>query len=214
MQVLSSDIQHSLQFEAKRMDDAGHTDVPVTESSSAPAPSSSDSVELSKEAKDKNSAEKSPEGKELSEEEQKEVEDLKKRDQEVRIHEQAHAATGGQYVTGGPTYEYEKGPDGTRYATGGHVSIDTSPIADDPEATIEKAQIIKRAALAPAEPSSTDRSVAAKATQMEQQARQELNGQNGASDKSNETGGLASLISDSGYSKSAPSTGQQLDISA
>ena len=44
----------------------------------------------------------------------------------------------------------------------------------NPQATIVKAQIIYRAATAPAQPSSQDRSVAAMASQMEAQARQEL----------------------------------------
>ena len=54
---------------------------------------------------------------ELSEDEQNKVAELKSRDQEVRTHEQAHAAAGGQYA-GSPSYEYEQGPDGKRYAVG------------------------------------------------------------------------------------------------
>jgi hypothetical protein len=54
------------------------------------------------------------------------------------------------------------------------VSIDVSPIPGDPEATIAKARIVRRAALAPAEPSAQDRSVAAEATALEHQARAEL----------------------------------------
>lgn len=102
---------------------------------------------------------------------------LKQRDAEVRRHEQAHVAAGGQYVTGGPTYSYATGPDGRRYATGGEVSIDVSP-ARDPEATIRKMQVVRRAALAPAEPSGQDRQVAAQASQNEIRARQELAKQN------------------------------------
>ncbi len=111
---------------------------------------------------------------ELSEEEKAKVDELEKRDREVRQHEQAHMAAGGQYVRGGASYEYENGPDGKRYAVGGEVSIDTSTVVDDPQATIRKAQAIRRAALAPAEPSGQDRSVAASASRMETQARQEL----------------------------------------
>jgi hypothetical protein len=110
----------------------------------------------------------------LSPEEQKEVEALKKRDAEVRQHELAHLSAAGPYATSGPVYEYETGPDGQRYAVGGEVGIDTTPLAGDPEATIRKAQTIKRAALAPSEPSSQDQRVAAQANKMEQQARQEL----------------------------------------
>jgi hypothetical protein len=43
-----------------------------------------------------------------------------------------------------------------------------------PEETIQKMQAVKRAALAPADPSSADRSIAASATALESQARQEL----------------------------------------
>ncbi len=109
----------------------------------------------------------------LEDKEKKEVEELKRRDQEVRTHEQAHVAAGGQHVRGGISYEYQTGPDGKRYAVGGEVSIDTSP-ESKPEDTIRKAQTIRQAALAPAEPSGQDRRAAAAAAQMELKARQEL----------------------------------------
>ncbi|MCZ6820198.1 MAG: putative metalloprotease CJM1_0395 family protein [Calditrichaeota bacterium] len=110
----------------------------------------------------------------LTAEEQKKVKELKKRDAEVRRHEQAHKAAAGQYAKGGPKFEFETGPDGRQYAVGGEVSIDTSEVANDPEATIRKAEAIKRAALAPKDPSSQDRRVAAEASRMEAKARQEL----------------------------------------
>lgn len=111
---------------------------------------------------------------ELSEDEQAQVKELKARDREVKAHEQAHLAAAGPYARGGPSYDYQRGPDGKRYAVGGEVSIDTAPVADDPEATIRKAQVVKRAAMAPAEPSDQDRRVAAEAGQMEASARREL----------------------------------------
>lgn len=98
----------------------------------------------------------------LTEAEQEVVTELKARDREVRDHEQAHARVGGPYA-GEPSYTYQTGPDGQQYAVGGEVAIDVSPVPDDPEATISKMEIVKRAALAPAEPSSTDRRVAAEA---------------------------------------------------
>ena len=110
---------------------------------------------------------------ELTQEEQKEVRELQNRDQDVRAHEMAHIAAGGQYVRGGASFEYETGPDGKRYAVGGEVSIDTSAVSGDPEATIRKMQVVRRAALAPAEPSGQDRAVAASASQKESKARQE-----------------------------------------
>ncbi|EDP64428.1 hypothetical protein BAL199_26761 [alpha proteobacterium BAL199] len=109
----------------------------------------------------------------LTEAEQEQVRELQARDAEVRQHEAAHAAAGGQYA-GSPTYTYQSGPDGRQYAVGGEVSIDTSPIRGNPEATIQKAQQIKAAAAAPADPSSQDRRVAAQADALRQQAQAEL----------------------------------------
>ena len=113
----------------------------------------------------------------LTPEQEQEVKALKEKDAKVRQHEQAHLAASGSFAKGGAAYKYKTGPDGKRYAVGGEVEIDTTPIPDDPEATIKKAQTIKRAALAPAEPSSQDYRVAAQADQMELKARQELSQQ-------------------------------------
>ncbi len=108
----------------------------------------------------------------LTDDEKKEVQQLKDRDREVRVHEQAHAAVGGQYA-GSPTYEYKTGPDGKKYAVGGEVSIDVSE-EEKPEDTIQKMQVVRAAALAPAEPSTQDLKVAAEASQKESTARAEL----------------------------------------
>jgi hypothetical protein len=113
----------------------------------------------------------------LSEEDRGKVGELKERDAEVRRHEQAHIAAGGQYVQGGAQYTYETGPDGKQYATGGEVAIDTSPVPGDPAATIRKMQVIRRAALAPSDPSQADRRIAAEAQQHEMKARVELQAQ-------------------------------------
>ena len=98
----------------------------------------------------------------LTDEQLKVVQELEARDREVRQHEQAHASVGGQH-TGAPSLEYTRGPDGRMYATGGEVSVDTSAVANDPQATIEKMRTVIAAALAPVEPSTQDRQVAAKA---------------------------------------------------
>lgn len=100
-----------------------------------------------------------------------EIERLAKRDREVRQHEQAHQAVGGQY-TGAVTYQFVQGPDGRRYAVAGEVSVDLTPAAD-PEETIQKMEQIKRAALAPSDPSGQDRRIAAEATAIIAQARAE-----------------------------------------
>lgn len=114
-------------------------------------------------------------GEPLSEEEQAELQDMKSRDEEVRVHEQAHQSAGGQYASA-PHYEYENGPDGKRYVTDGSVNIDVGE-ESDPQATIAKMQVVKRAALAPAQPSAQDRRVYAEASQKEAEARRELNEQ-------------------------------------
>ena len=101
-----------------------------------------------------------------------EIEQLKARDQEVRVHEQAHAATGGQYA-GAPRYEYTTGPDNKRYVTDGEVSIDVSE-EKTPEETLQKMEQVRAAALAPAEPSSQDLKVAAEASQKATEARSEI----------------------------------------
>ena len=110
---------------------------------------------------------------ELTDAEKKVVDQMKKRDNEVRIHENQHKSVGGQYA-GSPSYTYERGPDGKQYITEGEVSISLSN-ESTAEKTIEKMRIVQNAALAPAEPSSADRKVAAEASRIEQIARQEIN---------------------------------------
>lgn len=105
--------------------------------------------------------------------EQMEIADLAARDRVVRVHEQAHAAVGGA-LAGSPTYSYTRGPDGRSYVTDGEVSIDTAPVAGDPQATLAKMDQVRRAALAPAEPSAQDMRVAAQAQATAAQARGEL----------------------------------------
>lgn len=110
----------------------------------------------------------------LSDDELLEVQALKRRDAEVKAHEQAHTAAAGSLAQGGASFDYQTGPDGKRYAVGGEVSIDTSAVAGDPQATLVKAQKIRRAATAPADPSAQDRSVAAEASRMEAEARSQM----------------------------------------
>ncbi|MCP3986264.1 MAG: hypothetical protein GY723_17940 [bacterium] len=108
---------------------------------------------------------------ELTEEEQREVEELTRRDREVRAHEAAHKAAAGSLAKGGASFSYETGPDGRRYAVGGEVSIDASPVGDDPAATARKMERVRMAALAPADPSGQDRQVAARAASDAREAR-------------------------------------------
>ncbi|MCV6590194.1 MAG: putative metalloprotease CJM1_0395 family protein [Marinobacterium sp.] len=112
-------------------------------------------------------------GVELTEEEQLMVSELQARDTEVRAHEAAHAAVGGQYA-GSPSYTFQQGPDGNKYAIGGEVSIDTSTIPGDPQATMDKMRVVIAAANAPAEPSGQDRKVASQASSTMIEASSEL----------------------------------------
>lgn len=135
-------------------------------------------------------------GETLSDAEKEQVEKLKARDAEVRAHEAAHKAAAGQYA-GAVSYTYQTGPDGKRYAVGGEVDVDTSPIPGDPEATIAKMQQISAAASAPAEPSSADRQVAAQATQAMNEARAELSQKtmNSTEEETREGGLMSTLFS-------------------
>lgn len=128
-----------------------------------------DTSENGKETKD---ASVSPDEADLSEQERQDVREMEKRDRAVRTHEQAHLSAAGGLASGGASYQKTRGPDGNMYAVGGEVQIDTAK-ESTPEATITKAQRVKSAALAPAQPSGQDRQVAAQASQMEAEARQE-----------------------------------------
>lgn len=114
---------------------------------------------------------------ELSEEEKRQVEQLKKRDAEVRAHEEAHKRAAGSLAKGSPNYKYTIGPDGKRYAVSGNVKIETSEGATADE-TILKAERIKRASLAPVHPSPQDRKIAAQAEKMLQEAKKEKSEEN------------------------------------
>ena len=109
----------------------------------------------------------------LSPEAQAQLRKLQQRDREVRAHESAHLSAAGQHAVGGAQYQYQKGPDGRMYAIGGHVSIDTSSVPGDPEETERKADQVRRAALAPGEPSAQDSQIAAQAARMSAEARTE-----------------------------------------
>lgn len=98
---------------------------------------------------------------------------LAMRDREVKSHEATHKALAGRYA-GAALYEFKKGPDGVLYAVAGSVSIDTSPIPGDAAATLRKAQVIKRAATGPSDPSAADRAIASAASSMAANASADL----------------------------------------
>ena len=102
------------------------------------------------------------------------ITELKQIEQAVRKHEMAHVAAGGRYILSGANYSYKTGPDGKRYVVGGEVTIDTSPVPGDPQATINKMRQVRSAALAPADPSPQDRRVASTAMAISTKAMSEL----------------------------------------
>ncbi|MGK0288282.1 MAG: hypothetical protein ACI9U3_001627, partial [Pseudomonadota bacterium] len=110
-------------------------------------------------------------------------------------------------------YEYQRGPDGTNYAVGGEVPIDVGVINGDPQATIDKMQTVRAAALAPAEPSGADRAIAADATQKIAAAQAELAAPDNDDDKQ-QNGSVSAAFSNSESSevKTAKSEEQSRDI--
>ncbi|MDR1889712.1 MAG: hypothetical protein LBQ81_10100 [Zoogloeaceae bacterium] len=141
--------------------------------STPPAAQEKDETDAADVGSGQNSTARKPNGEPLTESDQAQIRELESIDRKVRQHEQAHMAAGGALVTSSASYSYTEGPDGKRYATGGEVGIDTSP-GRTPEETLTRARQIRSAALAPADPSPQDRSVAAAASQMEMQALQEI----------------------------------------
>jgi hypothetical protein len=143
------------------------------------------------------------------------IAELANRDREVRAHELAHVSVGGRYA-GAASFSYERGPDGRLYATGGEVSIDASAVPNDPQATLEKATVIQRAALAPADPSNTDRRVAAEAAALAAQARIEISTQRSAESSDaapdQESNRLNRQIADSGAVTDSAQQGSILDL--
>ncbi|MBF7044477.1 putative metalloprotease CJM1_0395 family protein [Campylobacter volucris] len=127
--------------------------------------------------KDKEKKEKEKEntqkvnGKDLTEEQVRQVRELEKIDREVRAHEAAHQAAGGA-LAGAASYGYTRGPDNRMYAVEGEVPIRMQK-GNTPEETIANAMQVIAAAMAPADPSPQDYKVAANAMQMQNDARME-----------------------------------------
>lgn len=109
----------------------------------------------------------------LSAEDLRLIQKLAQRDREVRAHEAAHLGAAGGFARSGASFTFQRGPNGVNYAIGGEVSLDTS-VPSDPKAALAKAETIRRAALAPAQPSSQDRVVAGQAAQVAVQARADI----------------------------------------
>lgn len=108
----------------------------------------------------------------LSPSEKQLVSELQTRDAQVRQHEAAHKSAGAP--TGAASYTYQKGPDGKMYAIGGEVDVAMKSGAT-PEETIQNAQAVIAAAMAPSDPSPQDHAVASSARMMMLKAQQEKN---------------------------------------
>lgn len=121
----------------------------------------------------------------LSAEQLQQLQKLKARDQEVKSHEQAHLSAAGSLAAGPANFTYQTGPDGHKYAIGGEVNINMAAVSGDPAATLRKADIIRRAALAPSQPSDQDRAVAQQAASMALKAQAELQQQPDQTETSN-----------------------------
>jgi len=165
-----------------------------------PAEQASEGKSATTTAEEKTDSEKRPDGARtgsqgLTETELKELTELKSRDREVRAHEAAHQAVGGQYA-GAMSFSYQRGPDGAQYAVGGEVPIDVAPVSGDPQATIEKMRVVRAAAMAPAQPSSQDRAVAAQAMQTMLQAQSEMAA--GEADSGNDASAVKPRVSGQG----------------
>ena len=102
---------------------------------------------------------------------QAQIANLKQTEEKVKAHEAAHKAAGGNLASSA-SYSYTRGPDGQSYITGGEVQINMSD-GRTPQETISRMQQVIRAALAPADPSSQDRSVAAAASSRMTEAQQQ-----------------------------------------
>lgn len=150
--------------EAKLMleNDKGNTEETQTEDNVADSEESDDTQ--------KNVANKEED---LSPDQKQQLAELEARDAEVKTHEAAHKAAAAGLNASAPSYDYETGPDGKRYAVGGEVNISFTQ-SSNPEENITNAERMKAAALAPAEPSAQDRAVASDASRIIMMAKQEL----------------------------------------
>ena len=95
-------------------------------------------------------------------------------DATVKAHEWSHLLTLGPYAAGPIQYDFVIDAEGNRYAVGGSIAVDLSPVPGDPEATARKARAVLQAAYAPGNPSGADMQVAQKAYMLLRQAEEEL----------------------------------------
>ncbi len=107
----------------------------------------------------------------LTQDDRVELSKLKAVDTKVRAHEAAHQS--GPAASGGASFTYEKGPDGVMYAVAGEVPVRIET-GSTPQESISNLQGVIATALAPADPSPQDLSIASKARVMMMKAQQEF----------------------------------------
>lgn len=114
------------------------------------------------------------EQKSTTSQEQQQIFKLQQAEKDVIAHEMAHKAAGGA-VTGPASYEHTEGPDGKHYVTAGEVQVN-APAGSTEEETLKILETVRRAALAPAQPSPQDLRVAASASAQIEQTKAQLQG--------------------------------------
>ena len=139
----------------------------------SPSTASFSSATESRQGQSRTGSRTATEATRLSQAEQAQIRSLAETDRKVRIHESAHLAAAGGLSQGGASFGFKTGPDGKSYAVSGEVQISTAQ-GRTPEETLARAEQIRRAALAPADPSAQDQRVAAEAAKMASEARAEL----------------------------------------
>ena len=120
------------------------------------------------------------------------------------------AAGGG--LTSPASYTYERGPDNKMYAVAGEVGISTGE-GNTPQESLNKAQTIRRAALAPADPSPQDLKVAAQAASMEMSARAQIMQEKMAQNSQNTNNSNETSAENSNVNSTENSTGNSTENS-
>ncbi len=92
---------------------------------------------------------------------------------QIQRHVESHLAVSTQHSSP-PNYRYRPF-DGDLYVVSGDVQFDTSSEPNDPQATLEKAQLIRMASMAPTDPTLQDRNASQQAIMMAAQAKGEIN---------------------------------------
>lgn len=118
-----------------------------------------------------NQEQKNEDSTQLTSQERVQLSELRSIDTKVRAHEAAHQS--GPAASGGASFTYEKGPDGVMYAVAGEVPVRIQT-GSTPQESVANLQGVIATALAPADPSPQDISIASKARVMMMQEQQKL----------------------------------------